>query len=115
MTDTGEPTWHRAAAADELPEGGVMTCSLGERKVALLRHEGRFSALDNRCPHMGGPLGEGTIEFGRLVCPWHGREFDPFTGACDSFPDPVESFPVETRDDGVYVGLPGTETRRDNS
>lgn len=106
MTETNGLEWHRAAAADEVPEGGAKTCSLGGRLVALLRHEGRFSALDNRCPHMGGPLGQGTIEYGRLVCPWHGREFDPFTGECDGFPDAVECFPVEARDDGLYIGLP---------
>ena len=110
MTDASGLEWHRAAEADEVPEGGAKTCSLGGRLVALLRHEGRFSALDNRCPHMGGPLGQGTIEFGRLVCPWHGREFDPFTGECDGFPESVDCFPVETRDDGVYVGLPGSKT-----
>jgi nitrite reductase/ring-hydroxylating ferredoxin subunit len=110
MTDTGKLEWHRAAAEDDVPEGSVKTCDLGGRLVALLRHEGRFSALDNRCTHMGGPLGEGTIEYGRLVCPWHGREFDPFTGACDNFPDPVECFPVESRNDGLYVGLPGLKT-----
>ncbi len=106
----GQLEWHWAAVADEVPEGGAKTCGLGGRLVALLRHEGRFSALDNRCPHMGGPLGQGTIEFDRLVCPWHGREFDPFTGQCHGFPEAVECFPVEVRDDGLYVGLPAAKS-----
>lgn len=109
MTDAGGMEWHRAAEAGEVPEGGVKTCSVGGRLVALVHYEGRFSALDNRCPHMGGPLGQGTIEFGRLVCPWHGREYDPFTGECDGFSEQVACFPVETRDDGVYVGLPSSK------
>lgn len=115
MTDGGDMQWHRAAEADELAEGGVIICSLGGRLLALVRHEGRIAALDNRCPHMGGPLGQGTIEFGRLVCPWHGREYDPFTGECEGYPDAVECFPVETRDDGVYVGLPIAETQNGDS
>lgn len=108
MTETSDLDWHRAADSDELDEGGVKTCSVGGRLIALLRHEGRFSALDNRCPHMGGPLGQGTIEYGRLVCPWHGREYDPFTGECEGFAESVDCFPVEVRDDGIYVGLPQT-------
>ena len=109
MTETGDQQWHKAAEPDELAEGAVKTCSLGGRLVALLRHEGRYAALDNRCPHMGGPLGQGSIEYGRLVCPWHGREFDPFTGACESTTETVECFPVEARDDGVYVALRNAE------
>jgi len=106
MSESQDLEWHRAADADDVPEGGAKTCSVGGRLVALIRHEGRFSALDNRCPHMGGPLGEGSIEYGRLVCPWHGREFDPFTGECDSYPEGVACFPVEIRDGGLFVGLP---------
>ena len=42
---------------------------------------GRYGALDNHCPHQGGPLGEGTIENGLLRCPWHGFDYCPLTGA----------------------------------
>ncbi|MEM7224482.1 MAG: Rieske (2Fe-2S) protein [Pseudomonadota bacterium] len=106
MSDEGELEWHWAANADDVPEGTAKTCSVAGRLVALIHHEGRFSALDNRCPHMGGPLGEGEIEFGRLVCPWHGREYDPFTGACEAYDERVACFAAEVRDDGVYVSLP---------
>ena len=51
--------WHRVLAADELPEGRVTTVAAGHKSVALVHYEGRFAALDNRCPHQGGPLGEG--------------------------------------------------------
>lgn len=105
MSETDGLQWHKAAEPDELAEDGVKMCSLAGRLVALTRHEGRYGALDNRCPHMGGPLGQGSIEYGRLVCPWHGREFDPFTGACETAAEAVEAFAVEARDDGVYVGL----------
>jgi len=51
-------------------------------------------------------LGEGTIEGGRLVCPWHGREYDPFTGACEGFAESVAAYPAEARADGIYVRVP---------
>lgn len=53
---------------------------------------------------MGGPLGKGTIENGKLICPWHGWGFNPFTGEDpDGAHAPVATFPVEEREDGVYV------------
>ena len=99
MTD-----WHRVAALDELPEGRVKTVTAGHRSLALTHFDGRYGALDNRCPHQGGPLGEGTIEKGMLRCPWHGYDYCPLDGSSE-FGDAVESFPIEIRDDGVYVGL----------
>jgi len=71
----------------------------------MTHHNGEYSALDNKCPHQGGPLGEGSIENGLLRCPWHGWDFDPHTGAPPGYDDGVKTYPVEERDDGVYVGF----------
>ncbi|HVQ86645.1 MAG TPA: thiamine pyrophosphate-dependent enzyme, partial [Actinomycetes bacterium] len=77
------------------------------RPVAVSRCRGLIGALDNRCPHQGGPLGEGSIERGWLRCPWHGYDYDPITGKPPSgFSDGVPTFPIEARPDGVYVQLP---------
>jgi thiamine pyrophosphate-dependent acetolactate synthase large subunit-like protein/nitrite reductase/ring-hydroxylating ferredoxin subunit len=81
------------------------------RPVALSRCGGRFGALDNHCPHQGGPLGEGSIEKGWLRCPWHGYDYDPITGRPpEGFSDGVPTHPVEERDDGVWVALPDVES-----
>ena len=72
--------WHRVLAADELPEGRVTTVAAGHKSVALVHFDGQFSALDNHCPHQGGPLGEGSIENGLLRCPWHGFDYCPLDG-----------------------------------
>jgi pyruvate oxidase len=69
-------TWYRALAPDELPEGRVEAVSCGDTTVAVTHHDGEYAALDNSCPHQGGPLGEGSIETGWLRCPWHGWDFD---------------------------------------
>src|SRR5262245_57727252 len=73
-------TWIRVAGAGELPEGRVVTVTAGDRSLALTHWQGRYGAFDNRCPHQGGPLGEGSIEKGWLRCPWHGYDYDPLTG-----------------------------------
>ncbi|MCE2392090.1 MAG: Rieske 2Fe-2S domain-containing protein [Proteobacteria bacterium] len=104
--------WHRVAQHGELPENRVTTVVAGTRSIALTHFEGTYSALDNACPHQGGPLGEGAIENGWLRCPWHGWDFHPCTGLPPGgFEDGVPTYPVEVRDDGIYVGLEETAAR----
>jgi thiamine pyrophosphate-dependent acetolactate synthase large subunit-like protein/nitrite reductase/ring-hydroxylating ferredoxin subunit len=104
--------WHRVAGRDELPEGRVLTVTAAGESIALTHFEGQYAALCNACPHQGGPLGEGSIENGWLRCPWHGWDFHPTTGASPGgYEDGVATYPVEVRDDGVYVGLPAAQPR----
>ncbi len=51
----GDLEWHRVLDASDLPEGRVTTVAAGHKSVALVHYDGRFSALDNHCPHQGGP------------------------------------------------------------
>jgi len=99
--------WLKVLELEELPEGRVKPVTCKHRTLCLTRYEGQFAALDNKCPHQGGPLGEGSIENGWLRCPWHGWDFHPLTGKPPGgFDDGVETFPVEVREDGVYVSFP---------
>ena len=104
--------WHRVADVDELPEGRVKTVTAGTHSMALTRIDGEFTAMDNRCPHQGGPLGEGSIEQADggacwLRCPWHGWDFDPKTGRPPGGHEDTGQtlYPLEVREDGIYVGL----------
>ncbi len=99
--------WHRFRDGDTPDEGRVRTALVDGRPVALSRCGGRLGALENRCPHQGGPLGEGSIEKGLLRCPWHGYDYDPLTGVPPGdFADAVPAFPVQEREDGTWVLLP---------
>jgi len=101
-----ELRFYRALAPDELPEGRVKTVVCGLESVCMTHFQGQYAALSNRCPHQGGPLGEGSIENGFLRCPWHGWDYHPTTGLPpEGYGDCVPRFPVEIRDDGVYVGI----------
>jgi len=91
---------------EDLPEGRVMSAIAGNKQVALSHFEGKICALDNHCPHQGGPLGEGSIENGILRCPWHGWDYHPCSGKAPGFDDGVEPYVVEKRKDGIYVGIP---------
>jgi pyruvate oxidase len=119
MTSDNAPLeWYRVADTSEVSPGRVKTVTAGTHSMALTNIDGEFTAMDNRCPHQGGPLGEGSIEVGGdgqcwLRCPWHGWDFDPKTGLSPGgHEDSGQSlYPLEVRDDGIYVGMPAEATR----
>ena len=74
--------WVKLCRRDELPaEGQAKEFSVAGRTLCVATLGGKPLALDNVCPHRGGPLAEGTVEHGKIVCPWHQWEFDLVTGA----------------------------------
>jgi thiamine pyrophosphate-dependent acetolactate synthase large subunit-like protein/nitrite reductase/ring-hydroxylating ferredoxin subunit len=106
VTTATHQVWYKALDLDELPEGRVKAKGLGVHTVCMTHFEGRYAALSNKCPHQGGPLGEGSIENGMLRCPWHGWDYHPTSGSPpEGYGDCVPAFPVEIRDDGIYVAL----------
>jgi thiamine pyrophosphate-dependent acetolactate synthase large subunit-like protein/nitrite reductase/ring-hydroxylating ferredoxin subunit len=108
-----DTTWHKVADLDELPEGRVKTITVGKRWLALTHYRDSYGALDNHCPHQGGPLGEGSIEKGWLRCPWHGYDYNPLDGSPPAgFDDAPTCFATEIRADGVYVALPPDSPRQ---
>ncbi len=103
----GEFVWHRLTEADELPEGRVATATVGHEVLCVTRSDDGYGCLGNRCPHQGGPLGEGSIEKGWLRCPWHGYDYSPKNGRPPGgFADAPPAYRTEQRDDGIYVALP---------
>ncbi len=104
---SGAHSWHKALATDDLPEGRVTTVSIGRRTLCVTNVDGNYGAMNNHCPHQGGPLGEGSIEKGWLRCPWHGYDYSPCNGKPpEGFDDAPEAYATEMRDDGLYVALP---------
>lgn len=77
----------RICAQSELPQpGNVREFIANGRALCVANVEGTICVLDGTCPHEGGPLAEGTLEGGRIVCPWHSYAFDPCTGEADGEP-----------------------------
>ncbi len=103
---------HKILDHGELPEGRVTTVTIGHHTLAVTNNEGTYGCLDNKCPHQGGPLGEGSIENGHLRCPWHGYDYDPTTGTPPPpFGDSPACYQVEVREDGIYAVLPDEPPR----
>ncbi|WP_129113157.1 Rieske (2Fe-2S) protein [Halegenticoccus tardaugens] len=88
----------------ELEAEGRTLLTVAGRSIALIHHEGEVRAVDNRCPHMGFPLTEGTVDDGILTCHWHHARFELSCGSTfDPWADDVPTYPVEVRDGTVYV------------
>jgi nitrite reductase (NADH) small subunit len=78
----------RICSQSELPATGqVREFTAGGRAFCVANLNGTISVLDGVCPHDGGPLGEGSIEAGRVVCPWHEYAFDLQTGVSEQDPE----------------------------
>lgn len=107
--------WLDACAVDEIPEGRAKVVSAAGDRIAIFRSNGRLSALSSVCQHQSGPLGEGRIVDGLVVCPWHGFQYRPGCGKSpEPFDEQVPTFRVRVVEGRVLVDpqpLPlGTET-----
>ena len=107
------PGWIDVCAVSDIPEKRArIVCAAGER-IAVFKYDGRLSAISNVCQHQNGPLGEGKIVGGCVVCPWHGYEYRPDTGAAPPpFTEAVPTFRVRVVGGRVEVDArplpPGT-------
>jgi NAD(P)H-dependent nitrite reductase small subunit len=59
------------AKTGDIAPGSALTVAVGDREIAVFHVEGEFYAVDNTCPHQGGPLADGWIEGTTVTCPWH--------------------------------------------
>ncbi|MEP7151108.1 MAG: Rieske 2Fe-2S domain-containing protein [Nitrospira sp.] len=96
------PLYVTVAQVDEIPPGTCRTVQVEGIFLALCNVNGMFLAVDNSCPHAGGPLGEGALEGEVLECPWHGWRFNVRTGERPENPE-ISVACVEVRVQGANV------------
>ena len=98
----------KVAEVSDVPVGTGKVVQAGGKTLALFNLGGTLHALDNRCTHMGGPLGEGAVEGNRVTCPWHGSIFNIANGEVVGPPArrPVATFPVHVEGNKVLIDLP---------
>jgi nitrite reductase (NADH) small subunit len=88
----------------QLPAGSVMESMVDGSPYAICHVGGSIRALSGICPHQGGPLGQGQIHQGHLVCPYHMWEFDCVTGEYDYNPSVVvPTYEVRIQGDDILV------------
>lgn len=95
-----------AAKLSDLKTSGCLSTQANGHSLALFLYGDDVYAVDNRCPHMGFPLDRGTVKDGILTCYWHYARFDLATGGTfDQWADDVRSFPVELRDNEIWIDV----------
>ena len=87
-------------------EGGKLVEVSGQ-KIAMFILGDKYYAIENVCPHRGGPLAEGIVAGDEVICPWHGSRFNIKTGAFLTPParQGVKSFPVRVAGNDVEVEI----------
>ncbi|HEV8051992.1 MAG TPA: Rieske (2Fe-2S) protein [Parachlamydiaceae bacterium] len=95
----------KLANVDDIPVGKAIIVTIADgMEIALFNVEGKIFALENVCPHMGGPLGEGELKGDVVTCPWHDWQFDVKTGICINMPgDDSRSLPIEVRGNEIFL------------
>lgn len=95
-----------AIAVASLPPGQAAEVTVGGHSIALFNVGGSFHALAGRCPHRGGPLGQGFVDGPQVSCPWHNWTFDVTTGENVASADlKVPRYDVRVQDGQVFVKL----------
>lgn len=99
---------YKVAEITELQEGIPFVVRISMHlEIVLIKKHNKIFALNNECPHMGGPLGEGEVENNELVCPWHQWRFNIETGACsESKEEPILCYKTFIKGNHVYLEIP---------
>ncbi|MDX8376786.1 MAG: nitrite reductase small subunit NirD [Mariprofundales bacterium] len=72
MISSSKQKWHIICNLDEIPQSGGRTVNAGNLSIAIFRlSDNSVKAIENRCPHKNGPLAEGVISSGYVLCPLH--------------------------------------------
>ena len=89
-------------------EGTPKLIRVLDRAVSIFNVQGELFAMDDLCPHRGGPLSEGTVKEGQVTCPWHGLTYDLRTGRCthpDGKPN-VRTYQLSIQGTEVFLAIP---------
>jgi nitrite reductase (NADH) small subunit len=94
-----------ARVGDVAPGTGILV-EAGERRIALFNVDGTFFAVDDVCPHAGGPLSEGYLADRTVTCPWHAWTFDLESGECLTYPsEHATKYEVRVVGEEIQVAL----------
>jgi nitrite reductase (NADH) small subunit len=99
--------WTRVTQTENIPTRQGRSVRIGDVDVAIFNLVDRFLAVENRCPHQGGPLCDGIVSGTTVVCPLHGWRFDLETGVAvrASSPACLTIFPTRVEDGIVMIDI----------
>ena len=98
--------WYKAYDGKLNTTTFLLKIKVNGKSLCLVGYEDGVYAVGATCPHAGADLSGGWCKDGKLICPFHRYSYDIKTGKGDPGQnDYVETYPVEVRDDGVYIGM----------
>lgn len=99
--------YQKLSSESELPgPGEAKEFEVSGKTICVANVNGTMCAIDNVCLHEGGPLGQGYVDGGKIVCPWHGWEYDAKTGAVGDDPSSkVDVYPIKIENGDVLVDM----------
>lgn len=101
--------WIRITGTENIPPREGRAVNLGSRSLAVFNLGDRFVAIDNRCPHSGGPLADGIVGGATVTCPLHNwrvcLESGAVTKPCDATPHQVRTYPVKVESGILLLAL----------
>jgi NAD(P)H-dependent nitrite reductase small subunit len=109
MTD-----WIRITTTENIPLREGRAVKVGRQEVAIFNLGDRFAAIDNACPHSGGPLCDGMVTGTAVVCPLHGWKVSLEDGSIlrPNVPACAELYPVKVEDGVIHIQLPEVEDKQ---
>jgi len=105
MSERDTSGLRRVCAVNDVSPESPEVVEVDGQFVAVFESDGEYYALDNACPHQGGPLGQGKVEDECVYCPWHGWQFDVETGEHVQGIEDATSYEVTVDSGDVYVAL----------
>ena len=98
--------FQHVASMKEVPPETMRDFTVNGKTIALANVSGKLFAVNNECLHMGGPLGEGTLDGQTVTCPWHGWQYDVTTGKVITNPSVcTDTYAVEVRGIEIFVDV----------
>jgi nitrite reductase (NADH) small subunit len=97
--------WIEIGRIEQIPLRGARCVNTPAGKIAVFRTaENQVYAIENRCPHKGGPLSEGIVHGSSVTCPLHNWVFDLATGVAQGADEgQVRTFAVEVMDGRIFM------------
>ena len=107
--------WTAIRLIDNIPMREGRAVTVEGQEIAIFHVDHRFLAIENKCPHKGGPLCDGIVTGTAVVCPLHGRRFDLESGMAvrSSEPACVATYPARVENGVVFVNFKGARHARD--
>ena len=109
--------WTAVTSVENIPPREGRAVNLQGQEIAIFNVDHRFLAIENKCPHKGGPLCDGIASGRTVVCPLHGRRFDLETGMAVRASEPacVASYPTRVHDGIIFVNVNAARRAHDET